>query len=91
VWTTATGLGIRFTGIPRAQKRDINRMLQERFSLRQKVDRSCTCAFEQNEREATMLNLSSGGCYIRSSVDGLSEEAHGMISLPMNDALHHPP
>jgi Tfp pilus assembly protein PilZ len=81
--TTATGLGIRFVGLPRTQKRDIDRMLRKRFSLRQKVDLACTCTFEQKERSATMLNLSRGGCYLGAPVEGLREEAHCEISLPL--------
>ncbi|MCX7030184.1 MAG: PilZ domain-containing protein [Spirochaetes bacterium] len=81
--TTGTGLGIRFIGLPRAQKRDIDRMLRKRFSLRQKVDLACTCTFEQAERPAIMLNLSNGGCYLQSKVEGLREEAPCTISLPL--------
>ena len=58
-------------------------MLRKRFSLRQKVDLACTCTFEQNERAATMLNLSRGGCYLGTSVEGLREETHCTISLPL--------
>ncbi len=81
--TTDTGLGIRFIGLPRAKKRDIDRMLRKRFSLRQMVDLACTCTFEQGEWAAIMLNLSQGGCYIQSKVEGLREEEHGTIILPM--------
>jgi Tfp pilus assembly protein PilZ len=81
--TTGTGLGIRFIGLPRAQKRDIDRMLRKRFALRQKVDLACTCTIEQHERAATLLNLSRGGCYLGSSVEGLREEDQCTISLPL--------
>jgi Tfp pilus assembly protein PilZ len=91
--TTGTGLGIRFIGLPRAQKRDIESMLRKRFSLRQKVDLACACAFASNERGGTMLNLSSGGCYVRSSVEGLGDEARGTISLqiPEGDRSYRVP
>ena len=81
--TTQTGLGIRFVGLPRAQKRDIDRMLRKRFSLRQKVELACTCAFERNELSATMLNLSRGGCYLGTTVDGVREETRCTILLPL--------
>jgi Tfp pilus assembly protein PilZ len=81
--TTPTGLGIRFVGLPRAQKRDIDRMLRKRFSLRQKVDLACTWSGGQTERPTTMMNLSSGGCYLTSAVEGLHEEARGRLSLPL--------
>jgi Tfp pilus assembly protein PilZ len=80
---TDTGLGIRFVGLPRAQKRDIDRMLRKRFALRQKVELACTCISEQHERAATMLNLSRGGCYLGTTVEGLREEAPCTISLSL--------
>ena len=76
-----TGLGIRFVGLPPPQKRDIDRMLRKRFTLRQKVDLACTCTVAEGERAATMLNLSRGGCYLQSPVEGLREEEHGFVSL----------
>jgi Tfp pilus assembly protein PilZ len=81
--TTATGLGIRFIALPRAQRRDIERMLRKRFALRQKVDLACTCVFEEQERAATMLNLSRGGCYLGTTVEGLREEAPCLVSLSL--------
>ncbi len=79
--TTPAGIGIRFISLPVEQRRDIDRMLRKRFALRQKVDLACTCAFDQLQRPGTMENLSSGGCYIRSTVDGLSEGGRGVLSL----------
>lgn len=81
--TTAKGLGIRFVGLPRAQRRDIERMLRKRFALRQKVELACACIFKGQERAATMLNLSRGGCYLATTVDELREESPCIVSLSL--------
>jgi Tfp pilus assembly protein PilZ len=49
--------------------------------LRQKVDLACTWSDGKTERPTTMMNLSSGGCYLESSIEGFHEEARGMLSL----------
>jgi hypothetical protein len=70
---TDKGLGIRFIRLPAAKKRDIHRMLKNRFALRHKVDIPSAYAVEGKERESRLVDLSNGGCYVQSQVEGLQE------------------
>ena len=56
---TGAGLGIRFMRLPAAKKRDIRRLLKNRFALRQKVDIPCTWVFRDEESGSKMVDLSS--------------------------------
>jgi Tfp pilus assembly protein PilZ len=78
---TDTGLGIRFIRLPSIKKRDIHRMLKNRFTLRQKVDIPCTWIFEEKEIEARMLDLNSGGCYVQAQIDGLRAGSTGRLKV----------
>jgi Tfp pilus assembly protein PilZ len=81
---TETGLGIRFVRLPAGKKRDIRRMLKNRFALRQKVDIPCTWAFQDEVSEARLVDLNNGGCYVQAQVGGLREDSAGnlMVLLP---------
>ena len=83
---TGTGLGIRFVRLPAAKRRDIRRMLRDRFALRQKVDIPCTWVFRGEVSESRMVDLSSGGCYLQAQFAGLSERSGGelRVVLPVN-------
>ncbi len=82
---TQKGIGIRFVGLPAQKKRDIAGMLRKRFSLRQKVDLPCTWNWTSNVRKATILDLSNGGCYVRSDTDGLTEGLDGTLAVKLKD------
>ena len=83
---TGTGLGIRFIHLAAAKKRDIGRMLKNRFALRQKVDIPCTWVFRDEESESRLVDLSSGGCYVQAQIAGLREGSDGELKvvLPHN-------
>jgi len=78
---TGTGLGIRFMHMAQAKKRDIARMLRNRFALRQKVDIPCTWVFRGEESGSRMVDLSSGGCYLQAQLAGLSDGVEGELRV----------
>ena len=69
---TPEGYGIRFVGLPFGKRRDIARMLRKRFSLRHKIDLPCTAVLAGAERDAALVDLSSGGCYVRAKTAGIT-------------------
>lgn len=85
---TDTGLGIRFIRLPAAKKRDISRMLRDRFALRQKVDIPCTWVFRYEESEARLVDLSYGGCYVRAQFAGLREGSDGELKVTFSCNKH---
>ena len=78
---TGTGLGIRFMHMAPAKRRDIARMLKNRFALRQKVDIPCTWVFRGEESGSRMVDLSSGGCYLQAQLAGLSDGVEGELRV----------
>jgi len=78
---TATGIGVRFIRLPAPKKREIRRLLKNRFSLRQKVDIPCTWVFGYEESESRMVDLSSGGCFVHAQLGGLKEGADGVLKV----------
>jgi Tfp pilus assembly protein PilZ len=82
---TGEGYGIRFMGLPGAKRRDIAKMLRKRFSLRHKVDLPCVLVVAQQERNAVMLDLSSGGCYMQVETTGLQQGSEGQIRAQLPD------
>ena len=78
---TAAGFGVRFIRLPGAKRRDIRRMLRNRFALRQKVDIPCTWAFRGEEIGSRMLDLSRSGCYVHAPPAGLGEGAGGELKV----------
>ncbi len=83
---TGEGYGIRFTGLPGAKRRDIARMLRKRFSLRHKVELPCSLVVAQQERSAVMIDLSSGGCYVRAVTTGLQQGTAGALRVRLADS-----
>jgi hypothetical protein len=83
---TATGLGVRFIRLPAGKKRDIRRILKNRFALRQKVDIPCRWAFRGEESESRIVDLSSSGCYVHTLFAGLKKGSDGevKVALPGN-------
>lgn len=77
----ATGLGVRFISLPLVKRREIGRMLRNRFSLRQKVDIPCTWVFRDGESVSRIVDLSSGGCYLQAQFAGLSEGSEGEVKV----------
>jgi Tfp pilus assembly protein PilZ len=78
---TGTGLGIRFVHLAAAKKRDIGKMLKNRFALRQKVDIPCTWVFRDQESGSRMVDLSNGGCYLQGQFAGLSDGSEGELRV----------
>ena len=78
---TGTGLGIRFIRLAAAKKRDIGRLLRNRFALRQKVDIPCAWAFRDEESASRMVDLSSSGCYLQAQSAGLREGSEGEVKV----------
>ncbi len=83
---TGEGYGIRFIGLASAKRRDIARMLRKRFFLRHKVDIPCSMVFADREREATMFDLSRGGCYVQAEIADIIPGLAGIVRvrLPEN-------
>ena len=82
---TGEGYGVRFVGLPFSKRSDIARMLRKRFTLRHKVELPCVMVFEEKERSATMLDLSSGGCYVQAATEGLLQGAAGTLRVKLAD------
>ncbi len=78
---TDTGLGIRFMHMASTKKRDIARMLKNRFALRHKVDIPCTWVFRGEESGSRMVDLSNGGCYIQAQTAGLGDGLGGELRV----------
>ena len=76
---TGAGLGIRFMRLPAAKKRDIRRLLKNRFALRQKVDIPSTWIYRDEQSESRMVDLSSTGCFLQAQFAGLSEGSEGVL------------
>ena len=68
------GYGMRFVALPLAKRRDIRNMLKKRFSLRYQSD--IECSWEQNGYKSVgrVVNVSKGGCFVKTDVDDLSAE-----------------
>ena len=86
---TGTGLGIRFVHLPFAKRRDIRRMLRNRFSLRQKVDLPCTWAFDHQQVQSRMLDISREGCYIEAGVADVKVGSRGVVKVSFSDASYN--
>ena len=80
---TPEGYGVRFIGLPFGRKRDIARMLRKRFSLRHKVSVPCAAVFAGVERAVEMLDVSSGGCYLRAETVDITSGAAGTLRVKL--------
>jgi len=81
---TGDGLGIRFVRLPADKRRDIRRMLKNRFSLRQKVDIPCTWVFKGEESQSRMLDVSRAGCYVQAQFAGLKAGSEGALRVTLS-------
>ena len=83
---TGGGYGIRFIGLAAAKRRDIALLLRKRFFLRHKVDIPCSLVFADRERDATMFDLSTGGCYVQAVTADITPGLTGVVRvrLPEN-------
>ena len=72
---TAEGYGIVFVDLAPAGKIAIARLLKNRFSSRLKVDLPCSLVFADTARNATILDLSPGGCYVRAETTDVRRES----------------
>ena len=54
-------------------------MLRNRFSLRQKVDLPCTWAFDHQQVQSRMLDISREGCYIEAGVADVKVRSRGVV------------
>jgi hypothetical protein len=82
------GYGIQFIALPVKKRRDITRMLKQRFSLRYEVNFPCKWTFNDKNAEGKMLNISRGGCYIQTVVEGLEKDMFGEILCEINSQLY---
>jgi Tfp pilus assembly protein PilZ len=83
------GYGVQFLGLPAGKRRDIKRMLKKRFSLRYEVNLDCTWSFDSRKRNATILNISNGGCYLGTDVSGIEPGTYGNIAFTLRDRGYH--
>jgi Tfp pilus assembly protein PilZ len=75
------GYGVRFMGLPAAQKRDVRRMLRKRFPFRYPVHLAASWASGGRVLEVTMLDISDSGCYLEADVSGIGEGSEGALEL----------
>jgi Tfp pilus assembly protein PilZ len=85
---TGKGIGIRFIHLPLAKRRDIRRMLRDRFSLRQKVDVPCRWIFDGVQIQSRMLDISRQGCYIQAELADVTVGMNGVVKVALSDASY---
>ena len=83
---TSKGIGIRFLRLPRESKRDIRRLIRNRYSLRHKVDIPCVSRFGDEESTARMLDVSPTGCYLQAQYAGLRAGSEGVLHVAIGEA-----
>jgi Tfp pilus assembly protein PilZ len=83
------GYGVQFLGLPAGKRRDIRLMLKKRFSLRYEVNLDCTWSFDSKKRDATILNISKGGCYLSTSMSGIEPGIYGNIAFVLKSRSYH--
>jgi hypothetical protein len=84
--TTPGGCGIRFIGLPGAKKREIGSMLRRRFALRHMINLPVSFLVSGEEREAVMVDLSRGGCYLKAETASLSPNDPGALRVEIPDS-----
>jgi hypothetical protein len=89
---TPDGCGIRFIGLPLLKRRDIARLLRKRFALRHRVELACTALFSDGERDAVLIDISPGGCYVSAGIQGITAMEPGTLNveLPSGSRTHIP-
>jgi len=80
---TPDGFGVQFLGLPFRKRHDIKHMLKKRFSLRYEVDIAGTWTFDAARRDATVMNISSGGCYLRTEVTDIQAGMQGRVEFDL--------
>ena len=85
---TGTGLGLRFIRLPWSKRRDVARLLRERFVLRHKVDIPCSWIFGNEESASRMVDLSNTGCYLETQPAGLHEKSEGTVKVALTCNNH---
>ncbi|HET6487336.1 MAG TPA: PilZ domain-containing protein [Spirochaetia bacterium] len=83
---TRKGIGIRFIRLPLEKKRDIRRLIRNRYSLRHKVDIPCVSRFGDEETAARMLDVSPTGCYVQAQYAGLHAGSEGVLHVAIGEA-----
>jgi hypothetical protein len=66
---TENGFGIRFVALTSKAKKDINRMIKNRYALRYAVNLEATWVSEGKETSGTVINISKTGFFIEIDVD----------------------
>jgi Tfp pilus assembly protein PilZ len=59
-------------------------MLKKRFALRYELPVDCTWTSDSRTRDAGMVNISAGGCYIRGDVTGIQTGMEGTVQFQLN-------
>jgi hypothetical protein len=77
---TDAGCGVRFVGLARSASRRLRRALEDRFALRHRVEVPASWHGATGSLPCTVLNLSSGGCYLRADAQP-SEGSRGIVEL----------
>jgi Tfp pilus assembly protein PilZ len=75
------GFGIQFFNISARKKRDIRQMLKRRFSLRYEVSMPCIWLYDHKKRDAEILNISQGGCFLHIDIGGFKKGIKGMLEF----------
>ncbi len=83
---TDKGLGIRFIHLPQAKRRDIRRLIKDRYSLRQKVDIPCESRIGGAGIPGRLLDVSPTGCYVELQPPEPATGAAGSLWVALGDA-----
>ena len=86
---TGDGLGIRFVRLPAAKRRDVRRLLKNKFSLRQKVDIPCAFVFHGEEFDSRVVDVSRAGCYLQGQFAGLEVGSEAALKVALSGTGPH--
>jgi Tfp pilus assembly protein PilZ len=78
---TAYGLGIRFHALGRREKKDIARLLKNRYALRYKADLPAEWSVNHAVHPGRLFDVSTTGCFLAAEVQDLSPGASVSVAV----------
>jgi hypothetical protein len=83
---TEDGYGIRFVALTSKAKKDIKKMIKNRYALRYAVNLEATWVAEGKETSGTVINISKTGLYFNSEIMSAIVNQLGRISIRVGDS-----
>jgi hypothetical protein len=82
---TEDGYGIRFVALTSKAKKDIKRMIKNRYALRYAINLDATWVSEGKETPGTVINISKTGFFIEMDIDSIEIGNKGDLNLTFNE------